>query len=111
MISDRSSPSSAQGPSNDLIRSLRAGYPSLQSVIEKAKPDLLIPATDLDVTSHQRRLAMPFEPHSLPHKRRRNAVLQISGPRDGAQMKRLNRELKKVLKKHGATYKKRTKKR
>jgi len=67
MISDRSSPSSAQGPSNDLIRSLKAGYPSLQSVIEKAKPDLLIPATDLDVTSHQRRLAMPFEPHSLPH--------------------------------------------
>ena len=54
---------------------------------------------------------MPFEPRSLPHKRRRNAVIQISGPKDGTQMKRLNRELKKVLKKHGATYKKPTKKR
>ena len=54
---------------------------------------------------------MPFEPHPLTHKRRRNAVLQIRGPRDRTQMKRLNSELKRVLKKHGATYKKSTKKR
>jgi hypothetical protein len=54
---------------------------------------------------------MPFEAHPLPHKRRRNAVLQIKGPMDRKHMQALNRELKRVLKKHGATYKKRTKKR
>jgi hypothetical protein len=54
---------------------------------------------------------MPFVPVPLPSKRRRNALIQIKGPRDRKQLKRLNQELKKVLRKHGATYKKRTKKR
>jgi len=54
---------------------------------------------------------MPFAPPPLPHKRKRNAVLQIKGPRNRKQIKKLNQELKKVLRKHGATYKKRGKKR
>ncbi len=55
---------------------------------------------------------MPFRvTPPITSKRRRNAVLQIKGPKDRKQLKRLNEELKKVLRKHGATYKKRTKKR
>lgn len=54
---------------------------------------------------------MPFEPHPLAHKRQRNAVLQIRGPKEPKHIKALNQELKRVLKKHGATYKKPTKKR
>ena len=54
---------------------------------------------------------MPFEAYPIRPKHRRNAVLQIRGPRDRKQLKRLNAALKKVLRKHGATYKKRTKKR
>jgi hypothetical protein len=54
---------------------------------------------------------MPFQTGPIPPKHRRNAVLQIRGPRERKQLKRLNQELKKVLRKHGATYKKRTKKR
>ncbi len=51
---------------------------------------------------------MPFLPVPIPTKHRRNAVLQIRGPREKKQIDRLNKELRKVLRKHGAIYKKRT---
>lgn len=55
---------------------------------------------------------MPFRvTPPLPRTQRRNAVIQIKGPKDRKQLKRLNKELKKLLRKHGASYKTRTKKR
>lgn len=53
---------------------------------------------------------MPFPPTPIPPKGTRNVIIQIKGPKDKAQVKRLNEELKKVAKKHGARFKKRPKK-
>jgi hypothetical protein len=49
---------------------------------------------------------MPFLPAPIPTKHRRNAVLQIRGPREKKHIDQLNKELRKVLRKHGAKYKK-----
>jgi hypothetical protein len=53
---------------------------------------------------------MPFPPTPIPPKATRNVVIQLKGPRDRKQLKRLNDELKKLAKKHGARFKKRAKK-
>ena len=51
---------------------------------------------------------MPFRP-PIPPGVKRNVVIQIKGPRTEQQVKRLNNELKKLAKKHGARFKKRKK--
>ena len=48
---------------------------------------------------------MPFQANDLPPEVTRNVVIQIKGPMHKAQIKRLNKELKKVAKKHGAKFK------
>jgi hypothetical protein len=52
---------------------------------------------------------MPFVPTNLPPKVTRSVVIQIKGPKYKEQIKRLNRELKKIARKHGAKFKKRPK--
>ena len=49
---------------------------------------------------------MPFPATPLPPNVKRNVVIQLRGPRDKKQLKRLNEELKKLAKKHGARFKK-----
>jgi hypothetical protein len=51
---------------------------------------------------------MPFPPTPIPAKATRNVVIQLKGPKDKKQLARLNKELKKVARKHGARFKKRT---
>jgi hypothetical protein len=52
---------------------------------------------------------MPFVPENLPPKVKRNVVIQIKGPKQKEQIKRLNYELKKIARKYGARFKKRPK--
>jgi hypothetical protein len=52
---------------------------------------------------------MPFVPKDIPPKVTRSVVIQLKGPRDDDQIRRLNRELKKVARKYGAKFKKRKK--
>lgn len=48
---------------------------------------------------------MPFVANDLPPKVKRNVIIQIKGPKHKEQIKRLNKELKKIAKKHGAKFK------
>ena len=53
---------------------------------------------------------MPFVPKPpIPPYVTRNVVIQLKGPKDDDQIRRLNRELKKVARKYGAKFKKRKK--
>jgi len=52
---------------------------------------------------------MPFVPTDIPPKVTRSVVIQLKGPKDEDQIRRLNRELKKVARKYGAKFKKRKK--
>ena len=50
---------------------------------------------------------MPFVPTDIPPKVTRNVVIQLKGPKYKEQIRRLNRELKKIARKYGARFKKR----
>ena len=52
---------------------------------------------------------MPFQAKDLPPKAKRNVVIQLKGPKHKEQIKKLNKELKKVARKYGAHFKKRSK--
>ena len=52
---------------------------------------------------------MPFQAKDIPPKVTRNVVIQLKGPKHKEQIKRLNKELKKVARKYGARFKKRPK--
>jgi len=52
---------------------------------------------------------MPFAPTDIPPKVTRSVVIQLKGPKYKEQIKRLNRELKRVARKYGAKFKKRKK--
>ena len=52
---------------------------------------------------------MPFVPTYVPPKVTRSVVIQIKGPKEKEEIKRLNKELKRVARKHGAKFKKRKK--
>jgi len=53
---------------------------------------------------------MPFTSKPpIPPRVTRRVVIQLKGPKDTELIKRLNKELKKVARKYGATFKKRAK--
>ena len=53
---------------------------------------------------------MPFSAKPpIPPYVTRNVVIQLKGPKDTALIKRFNKELKKVARKYGASFKKRAK--
>jgi hypothetical protein len=52
---------------------------------------------------------MPFVAKDIPPKVTRSVVIQLKGPKYKEQIKRLNKELKKVARKYGARFKKRKK--
>jgi hypothetical protein len=53
---------------------------------------------------------MPFvSKPPIPPRVTRRAIIQLTGPKDTPLIKRLNKELKRVAKKYGATFKKRAK--
>ena len=52
---------------------------------------------------------MPFVPTDIPPKVTRSVVIQLKGPKDTELIKRFNKELKKVARKYGASFKKRAK--
>lgn len=53
---------------------------------------------------------MPFvSKPPIPPRVTRRVVIQLKGPKDTALIKQLNKELKRVARKYGATFKKRAK--
>jgi hypothetical protein len=53
---------------------------------------------------------MPFVPKPpIPPYVTRNVIIQLKGPKDTELIKRFNKELKKVARKYGASFKKRAK--
>jgi len=53
---------------------------------------------------------MPFTAKPpIPQRVTRRAVILLKGPKDTALIKKLNKELKRVARKYGATFKKRAK--